>query len=163
MPVSPTSILFICKGNICRSPFAEHLANKITFDESFENMVFSSAGLEVPVSISSPREVLTVAEKFGVKINAHKSRVITYDLAESYDMIIAMESWQVMRLREMFPDYSDKIYLLPLFQINKKRWWWSYRLHNIADPYGNTLPYYYECFRRIERCIRDLLLHYNIK
>jgi protein-tyrosine phosphatase len=161
LPTSINSVLFICMGNICRSPFAEHIANKIALERSWKKMVFCSAGLQVPASLGSPLEVLEVAEKFGVNLNAHKSNVITSRLAESSDMIIAMESWHVIRLREMFPMYGDKTFLLPLFESNTRRWKWSYERYNISDPYGKPLPYFQKCFHRIEICINELFSKFH--
>lgn len=157
LPESPKSILFICKGNICRSPFAEYVAKKIALKRSIEKMTFFSAGLEVPTSLTSPNVVHTMAEKFGINLNGHKSRIITSDMAESYDMIIAMESWHVKYLRDRFPYLRDKIYLLPLFENNNKIRTWSYHRNNIADPYGKSMQHFYECFMRIEKCIEDIL------
>ena len=155
-PINVKSILFVCKGNICRSPFAEYIANKIALERSLIDVISSSAGLEVPTSLASPHEVLEISEKFGVNLNAHKSNRITGRSAECSDMIIAMESWQVIRLRELFPLHGDKIFLLPLFERNTRKWRWSYERYNILDPYGKPMPYFQECFHRIERCINEL-------
>lgn len=156
IPKYVKSILFVCKGNICRSPFSEYIGNKIALERSLKSVVSRSAGLQVPISLSSPHEVLEVAEKFGVNLDAHKSIGITKILAESSDIIIAMESWQVIRLREMFPMYGDRIFLLPLFEKKANGWRWSYDRYNISDPYGKSLPYFQECFHRIEKCIIEL-------
>lgn len=154
---APKSILFVCKGNICRSPFAEQVARKIAFEQSIINIKFYSAGLKVYESLTSPVEVIIVAEKFGVKLNEHKSRGITRKLATSFDMIIAMEAWHIQQLRKYFPDLKDKVYLLSLFNIRHYRKYWSYKNNNILDPYGKPVEYYQECFKRIEECIVGLL------
>jgi len=161
LPKHVNSILFVCKGNICRSPFAEYVANKIASERSLKRVVSSSAGLIVRASLASPHEVLEVAEKFGVNLIDHKSNGITNRLAESSDMIIAMETWHVTRLREMFPMNGDKIFLLPLFERNARRWRWSYERYNISDPYGKPLPYFQECFHRIERCIDEMFSRFQ--
>lgn len=161
LPKYVKTILFVCKGNICRSPFAEYIANKIALERSLKKVVSFSAGLQVPTSLYSPKEVLEVAEKIGVNLNAHKSNGITSQLAESSDMIIAMESWHVKRLREMFPMFGNKIFLLPLFERNAQRWRWSYERYNISDPYGKPLPYFQECFHRIEICINELFSRFQ--
>ena len=161
LPRFAKSILFVCKGNICRSPFAEYIARNIALERSLNGIVFFSAGLQVPVSLQSPQEVLEAAEKFGVNLNAHKSTGITNRVAESCDMIIAMESWHVKRLKKMFPMHGDKIYLLPLFERNNRKWKWSYERYNISDPYGKSLPYFQECFHRIARCIDEIFSRFQ--
>lgn len=158
LPSYVKSILFVCKGNICRSPFAEYIANKIALERSFKKLVSRSAGLLVPTSLSSPHEVLEAAEKFGVHLNAHKSNGITSKMAESSDMIIAMEAWQIIRIRELFPMFREKTFLLPLFKKNRNSWKWSYNIYNISDPYGKPLQYFIDCFKRIEGCVYDLFV-----
>jgi protein-tyrosine phosphatase len=157
LPKSSYSILFVCLGNICRSPFAEHIANKIAYRQSMGIMSFFSAGIEVPTSLSSTQEALTASGKFGINLKSHSSRLIDNIMAESYHMIIGMETLHVKRLREIFPDQQHKIYLLPLFDKNINKHSWSYYRCNIADPYGKSVDVYYECFLRIERCTENLL------
>jgi len=72
-------------------------------------------------------------------------------------MIIAMESWHVKHLRKIFPNLRDKIYLLSLFENKNKIRMWSYQRNNIPDPFGNSEFHFYECFKRIERCIEEML------
>jgi protein-tyrosine phosphatase len=160
-PATPKNVkkmLFVCKGNICRSPFAQSIANKLSLEHSLGKVVSFSAGLQVPVSQKSPHEVLESAKKFGVLLDDHTSCGITSDLAETSDMIIAMESWHVMRLKEMYPMHSDKIFLLPLFERKSHKWKWSYERNNILDPYGKPLHYFQKCFCRIVGCIDELFL-----
>jgi protein-tyrosine phosphatase len=157
IPKHIKSVLFICKGNICRSPFTENAARKIVLERSMGEMIFSSAGLEVPRPLASPMEAITVAKTFDVDLHAHRSNGIAIYSAESYDMIIGMEAWHVHCLREMIPKLQGKIFLLPLFEKNRKRRFFSYHGSNIADPYGKPWSHYYECFKRIERCLEDLL------
>lgn len=156
-PKNVKSLLFICKGNICRSAFAERAARKIAAKRSMTDVIVSSAGLEVSTPVASPVEAIAAAKAFGIDLLDHRSNGVTYSSAESFDMIIGMESWHIHRLREICPDSHGKIYLLPMFENNRKRRIFSYHQWNIADPYGEPIYKYRECFQRIERCIEVLL------
>lgn len=156
MPNEPGSFLFICKGNICRSPFAEHLAKSMAEKKNIVNKEFYSAGLEVSHSMPSPNEAVLAAEHFGVGLRDHKSRGIDNGVGDLYDMIIVMDMPQFNYLRKSFPQFRNKIFLLPLFEKNiiiKER----YLLYNILDPYGRSIEEFLTCYQRIERCIDNLL------
>jgi len=85
------SILFVCLGNICRSPLAEGYARHLIKEQGLDMQV-DSAGLsryhngEMPCSVS-----LNLARKNGVDLSAIRSQHISdFDL-KSYSLIIAMD------------------------------------------------------------------------
>ena len=158
LPSKVRSILFVCKGNICRSPFAEHMARSIIAIGARKTKPYEifSAGIHVAGPKKPPSEAIASAKKFGIDLHEHKSRQINYHLLESYDMIIAMETGQYKFLRKLFVEFEKKIYLLPLFYIEKGQGLSAYHKYNIQDPYGRNLSDFNECFNRIERCISVL-------
>lgn len=156
MPADPRSVLFVCKGNICRSPFAEHLALKLQAEGVISGTKFGSAGLYVPKPISSPENAIQVARRFGVYLENHESQLISLKLVESYDMIVAMEAWQHAELRSRFVDQQGKIFLLPLLGPDEDLS--GYSACNIEDPYGGPPSLFRECFDRIQNCIRNFLI-----
>ena len=155
-PDDPKSLLFVCKGNICRSPFAEHIARNLSRNGVKEGMAFFSAGLEVSQPFPPPKEAISAAKSFGVQLNGHKSRRFTQEMVETFDMIIAMESWQFRTLRKAFPSEHDKIFLLPLFDVTGWTKLGRFFHYNIQDPYGQSLDEFSSCFQRIKRCIEGL-------
>jgi protein-tyrosine phosphatase len=154
VPPSPRSLLFVCKGNICRSPFAEALARKYIPDEN--RIVCRSAGIVVGSPESCPRETLTAAERFGIDLSGHRSRSIDAELLAASDMTLAMEAWQARHLRRAFPGHRDKVFLLPLFGEGPPDQGDPGRLLNIRDPYGRGLEDFIECFERIDACIQGV-------
>jgi len=155
MPVNPCSVLFVCKGNICRSPFAEHLASKLQLEGGKAEIRFGSAGLHVPKPTPSPEYAIRVASQFGVDLEKHRSQSISLDLMESNEMIFAMEVWQYEHLQALFPQYRKKLFLLPLLDVNGGRTWWGYQAFNIQDPYGGPARDFELCFDRIGRCLKS--------
>lgn len=156
LPDSPQRFLFICKGNICRSPFAEHLAKRMAKKKNIMDKEFYSAGLEVSQSLPSPNEAVLTAEHFGVGLRDHKSRGIDNAVVDLYNMIIVMDMPQFNYLKKTFPQLRDKIFLLPLFEkfITTKE---TFLLYNILDPYGRSVEEFLACYQRIERCLESLL------
>ena len=156
LPDSPKSFLFICKGNICRSPFAEHLAVRMAEKRNITGTAFYSAGLEVSQSLPSPHEAVLTAKRFGISLHEHKSRSIDNGIVNLYDMIIAMDMTQFNYLRKSFPHSKYKIFLLPLFEkkISPKD---TFLFYNILDPYGRSVEEFLACYQRIEGCLDGLL------
>jgi len=148
------SMLFICKGNICRSPFAEHIVGLAT---EFNDLEVSSAGLHVTQPLGSPVEAISAASTFGVDLSNHTSQQVNKKIVKSFDMVLAMETSQYNALRKIFPEYRDKIYLLPLFCPHENRCWRRYNYYNIPDPYGKYVDVFEDCFERIRDCVQNLM------
>lgn len=161
IPNVTKSVIFICKGNICRSPFAEHIARMLTKSGKSENIKFDSAGLIVSKSISSPKNAIIAAERFGINLSPHKSKEINIEMINTYDMIIAMETWQFHSLRKRFYTYKNNLFLLPLFDNFVSSDNAGFYKYNIKDPYGKDLDEFNDCFERIERCVEGLFKQFE--
>lgn len=156
-PVFPShinSILFVCKGNICRSPFAEYFASKY-FSVS-NSLLYYSAGIKVEYPKPPPIEAIVSARNFGIDLDGHMSREINYNLVEKYDVIIVMETWQYNYLNKIYQEFRNKIFCLPLFESYNEMSYSSYNLYNIKDPYGKNVAEFDESFSRIKRCLEGL-------
>jgi protein-tyrosine phosphatase len=153
------SILFVCKGNICRSPFAEISSiQNIGISNQYN---ISSAGIYVESPQVPPVEAVVAANDFGIDLQGHKSKSINYRMIESFDLIVAMEAWQFKFLNKLFAEFKEKIFLLPLFDNNTKSLN-NYSIYNIKDPYGKSQYDYQKCFDRIRSCIEGLFKDINI-
>jgi protein-tyrosine phosphatase len=149
-PAYIKSVLFICKGNICRSAFSE-MISEFKHNTS-KRYSIHSAGILVDEPISPPVEAIAAANEFRVDMGTHKSRRMSYKLMETVDMILVMEAWQYKYLRKLFMEFDDKIFLLPLLEEENRRIVGSYSKYNIRDPYGKSVPEFIECYNRIEYC-----------
>lgn len=157
IPFCLRSVLFVCKGNICRSPFAERFASMLPCRGINSGIMFGSAGLHVRQPVPSPEDAIRVARRFGVNLENHRSQAISLELVKSYDMIIAMEAWQYADLRSSFKDYQEKLFLLPLLDPNSAGMEQGYAAFNIQDPYGGPVTTFEMCFERISRCVGNLV------
>jgi protein-tyrosine phosphatase len=158
LPVCVKSVLFICKGNICRSPFAEYKAKDIAELYGLNKLNIASAGLRVNKPESPPKIAIKAARKFDVKIHAHISSGLTLKMIEEYDLIIVVEATQLRMLRKKFPKYRHKYFLLTSFEKDNTIVSKGYDTYNIKDPYGKTLDIFTACYKRIEPILKNLIL-----
>ena len=154
LPTSPDSFLFVCKGNICRGPFAAGMAEKLLAKQL--HIRFGSAGLHVMRPAPSPSEAVLAAKQFEVDLGSHRSREIEFDMVKSYKMVLAMEAGQFRYLKKIFPLFQDKIFLLPLFEPDHQPGVDRYTDFNIEDPYEKSMDVFLECYTRIKICLEGL-------
>ena len=154
LPADPRSILFLCKGNVCRSPFAEYRMRR--FMEGYGITVFS-AGLRVDIQGAPPLQAHEAAREFGVDLSDHLSKQVNKKMMDAHDIVFVMELRQIQLLKQTFPGYEDRIYLLPLQDKKDKNNKVFYR-YNIPDPYGKSHQEYEACYHRIEECLANLSL-----
>jgi protein-tyrosine phosphatase len=143
------SVLFVCLGNICRSPFAERLAKR-RFERS--GIVFASAGITAKQSNRCPDEAHAAAELYQISLAQHQPMRLSREVVDAFEVIIAMEAAQVERLREEYPHAVDRIILLSLFDAEAR----GAERFSIDDPFMCPLSEFVACFNRIDRSLSGL-------
>jgi protein-tyrosine phosphatase len=156
----PRSILFICKGNICRSPFAHRMAEKMFDGVLRYKVAVDSAGLDVKMPCPSPLNAVEAAAGFGIDLEDHRSKQFQVEMYADFDMIVAMETSQYHVLAKNRAASYEKLFLLPFFE-NKNTRSGGYERYNVTDPYGKSLEKFNCCFQRIERCIAGIAQSIN--
>lgn len=152
--IQPRSVLFICKGNICRSPFAEFAAKQIAPSSTH----IDSAGLEVEGPKPSPESAVLAAHSFCIDLSAHRSKQVGAGLMEAFEIVVAMEAGQFHALRKQYPGQADKVALLALFEPADLRGASrGYLRYNIPDPYGKESQVFKACFNRIQIGVQGLI------
>jgi protein-tyrosine phosphatase len=152
-PSKPKSFLFVCTGNICRSPFAELLALKICSDLGLKDLQHYSAGLDVSVQAPSPQEAILAAEDFHVSLHNHHANKIDPEIIKCVHMVITFEYSHIAQLKKTFPEYMKKLFLLPLYSSNAIG---IANRYNIVDPYGKSTDDFRACYQRIHECLVSL-------
>ncbi|RMG45618.1 MAG: low molecular weight protein arginine phosphatase [Acidobacteria bacterium] len=142
-------VLFVCTGNICRSPMAEAFFNALAERRGLPVRA-RSAGLS-PVLDRVTEVAARVAGEYGVDLRGHRSRPLhRADVAQA-DLILTMTEGQRRLIEELFPEARDKTFTL-LAYVGERG--------DIADPYGESLAVYRRCAERIwngvERVIASL-------
>ncbi len=102
-------VLFVCLGNICRSPAAEEIMRKLVEDAGREDsFVLDSAGL-IDYHEGEPADgrMRAHAARRGYRIT-HLSRPIKYDDFFDFDVIVGMDDRNISKLRAMAPGLEEE-------------------------------------------------------
>ena len=141
-------VVFVCKGNICRSVFADYLMRAETKGKLLS---VESCGLVVDNRMPAPEEAIITAKKFGLDLEKHLSRGWELCKFDDADLILAMEFWQYRKLVELLPDKRGNIALLRQFAPFPEN-----LLCNINDPFGQSEVTFEKCFLQIKRSIDNI-------
>lgn len=143
-------ILFVCTGNICRSPFAEALLKNVARQRGLGKIRAKSAGLLALPGNSATDLAQQVATEYGVDLSDHKAQSISEDLILWCDLVLVMEKAQEESLVAAFPDAEGNVLLLRHFARHGSR------RRGIADPYGLRYEAYRFCFLDIQDAVTGL-------
>ncbi len=109
------SILFVCHGNICRSPMAEyvmkHLVKEAGLDDQFEIASAATSTEEIGNPVYPPAR-RKLAEH-GIACNGHAAHQLTRREYDYYDLLIGMDEWNIRNMNRMCDgDPEGKIHKL---------------------------------------------------
>jgi protein-tyrosine-phosphatase len=142
------SVLFVCHGNICRSPYAaESFARAIA--ESRPDIDVKSAGFIGP-NRPSPDAAIRVARTLGINLSGHRSETLTHELTEKADLIAVMDRHQVRWLQRYFDVPAERIILLGDLDPA------AIATRRIKDPVDRPDEEFLASYERVERCVRAL-------
>jgi len=103
-------VLFVCVGNICRSPTAEVLLRHQV--GSRPGVEVSSAGLQAMVGRPMDDTAAALLREAGLDPDAHRARQATPSVLAAADLILVMEQSHLARIAREVPQVSGKTFLL---------------------------------------------------
>ena len=142
------SILFVCLGNICRSPLAEGIAREYVKNSNLDIKI-DSCGTgswhvgEVPCDNS-----IKIADINGVDISNQRARQITKDDLENFEKIIVLDD----------SNYSDILNMGCSKDKLSKLGFYGYNNENVPDPYFfNGFEGFEKVHEMIDICVKELI------
>lgn len=159
-----TKVLFVCMGNICRSPSAEGVFRHLVDEAGLSDVVgVDSAGThDFHIGEAPDARAQASARKRGYDISHCVARQITQDDFREFDLILAMDWENLSALQQRCPRaYHHKLMLLMRFAN-------EFEEATIPDPYyggvdgfGKVLDYIEDACQGVLELVRKRALQYQ--
>lgn len=145
------NIIFVCTGNICRSPTAEGILRHRL--EASENGHIHVASMGTHGLAGAPASELAqeVCQDHGVDISEHRSRGLVGEEIQEADLILCMEPAHRKFIQTFFPWQKDRVALLGAWPEKEKR------KSAIRDPMGSSRKVYEQVFDLIATHVDRIL------
>jgi protein-tyrosine-phosphatase len=127
-------LVFVCTGNICRSPMAEYLMRDMV-KASHPDWRISSAGVAASYGIPASRFAAQALAEQGVDLSLHRSQPVIPVMVSTASLFVVMTRGHLAYLREMYPGAADKARLLLSFNDKAQE-------ADLIDPIGLSLDVY---------------------
>jgi protein-tyrosine phosphatase len=146
------SILFVCLGNICRSPLAEGIAKDLARKKGLDIKI-DSAGTSGRHAGETPcQNSIKVANMHGIDISYQRARQVNREDFTRFDIIVGLDSSNIENLKRMG---AQNIIKLGNYGADAK---------DVPDPYFfNGFEGFIEVYTMIENCVETLFkeIEYN--
>ena len=155
----PYKLVFVCLGNICRSPTAEGIFIHKTQKAGLENFFYiDSAGTAAyHVGESANSKSQATANKHGIHLPS-KARKFEYADLEEFDLILAMDAENYSNINQLDrkSKFSDKIKMMRDFDPEPGN-------GEVPDPYYGGLQGFENVFQVLDRSCESLLKELQAK
>jgi glycine hydroxymethyltransferase len=144
------SVLFVCTGNICRSPIAEGLFRHLIGNR--KDIEVASAGVHAVRGQPPSLYAVQVCEAEDTDISNLRSQPLTAELVDRATHIFAMTGAHLETIHMLFPHGAEKAFLLREFEEAGSTCW-----RDVPDPIGMGRDVYEDCARTIKNALPSVL------
>ncbi len=146
-----SSVVFVCRGNIIRSPMAAALLKQYLSDMGVDSVTVSSAGLHAKPGQAADSRALAVAGHFGISLDEHRAQPLTTEMVMRTDVFFVMDSLLEAELLGRYPQARHKVFLPSTCDgVGNPR------PIEIADPYDGDTTDIHRCYELLQQSIRHL-------
>ena len=139
------SVIFVCLGNICRSPLAEGVARRLAEERNLDILIDSAGTGDWHVGEAPCDHSITVARNNGIDISMQRSRQVKKHDFSQFDLIIALDSKNYNDLKQLGAD--------PIFKLGE----FGYNGEDVPDPYYFPgFEGFDRVFEMVESCVTEL-------
>lgn len=149
-------ILFVCLGNICRSPLAEGIMVSKIKEHNLDWIVDSAGTGGYHIGDLPDNRSIEVAKKHGIDITNQRGRKVRSIDFKEFDYIFAMDNSNYRDLNKLALDHERQKIKLILNEIypNENR--------NVPDPYYGGDNGFEEVFDMLEKACEAIILKYSV-
>jgi protein-tyrosine phosphatase len=148
---APVRVVFVCWGNICRSPIAERVARRKAEEAGLAGVEFTSAATsDEELGAPMDRRAAAVLRDRGYDPDGHVAHQVDAAEIAAADLVVAMEDLHVDRMRRMSPD-AGNLTLLTDFDPAATPG------TGVPDPWYGTPEGFYDTLSAVEAAIPGVL------
>src|SRR5579863_4263885 len=151
VPSGARSFLFVCYGNIMRSPMAERLLKRALTQYHQEGIAVESSGIHATPGSEAHPWARVAAQEFGLRLDDHRSKLLTEEMIANADAVFGMDFQNLAEMLTQFPQARDKFFLLSAYAEGEPRG------RAIADPYFGDQNETVRCYAVLQTCVDNLV------
>lgn len=148
-------VLFVCSGNICRSPMAAAYLRHRSQAAGERHVLVDSAGTLGIEGAPASDEAIEVLAEQGIDLKTHRSRGLTAVEVRNADLIVVMTLAHLEELERRFPEGRATRRLIRAYDASPEP---KPGPPDLEDPIGEPIEVYRKCFGVIRRCVDHLFL-----